>query len=681
MNHETNQILNVALIGSGGAGKTLLSEALLHVAKVTTTKGSVDAGTTVSDYSPREKTTKHSFNPTFLGFEYNNKCCTIVDTPGFHDFVGRTLSVLPGVETAALIVDATTGIDSSTRRLFDAAGKHGLCRVIVINKIDADNINLAGLVEQIQHSVGSECLPINLPAGGGSEVVDCFTDASDKSTDFGDVASAHEQIIDQIVEVDEDLMELYLEGEEELPEARVHDAFETALRDGHLIPIFFTSAHTDVGVEEFLNTATRLLPNPLEGNNPKFTVQSSKGTQELVVDQDSTKPLLGQAVKISIDPFRGRMAVVRIHQGILKAGSQVFIGNDRKPTKVPHVYRLLGDEQIEVTQAIAGDICALPRMETATYNCVLHDAKGEGNVHAPSIALPTPVFGRAIRFENDNEAQKISEALQTVAIEDPSFRVLHVAALNETVIRGMGELHLREVLQGIEVQHGIKVATDIPSIEYKETITATADGHNRHKKQTGGAGQFGEVYLKIEPMERGGGFEFVDKVVGGVIPGQFIPAVEKGVKQILDKGAISGHELQDVRVTVYDGKHHPVDSKEIAFVQAGKKAFLDAVAKARPIVMEPVVTVNMNVPSDCMGDVTGDFASMGGIVSGSTVLQDSTTDISGQVPLRELQIYHARLSSITGGKGSYTMEFSHYAAVQPQLQKELASGFVAIEED
>lgn len=681
MTHETNQILNVALIGSGGAGKTLLSEAILHAAKVTTSKGSVDGGTTVSDFLPREKSSQHSYNPTFLGFSVNKKHCTFVDTPGFHDFVGRTLSVLPAVETAVLVVDATAGIDTSTRRLFAAAGDQGLCRAIVINKIDADNIDLASLVDHIQHVIGSECLPINLPASGGNQVVDCFGAVAEVETDIDDVASAHEKIIDQIVEVDEDLMELYLEGEEELPEASVHAAFGTALRDGHLIPIFFASAHTDVGVQEFLDTATSLLPSPLAGNHPTFTVRSLKGETELVLNQDSTKPLIGQVLKISIDPFRGRMAVIRLHQGTLKAGTQVYVGDDRKPTKVPHVYRLVGEEQIEVDQVIAGDIFALPRMETATYNCVIHDTKGDESVRTPTVDVPTPVFGRAIRFENDNEAQKISEALQTVAIEDPSFRVVHVAALNETVIRGLGELHLREVLQGVEAQHGIKVATDIPSIEYKETITAAAEGHNRHKKQTGGAGQFGEVFLRIEPMERGGGFEFVDKVVGGVIPGQFIPAVEKGVKQILDKGAISGHELQDVRVTVYDGKHHPVDSKEIAFVQAGKKAFLDAVAKARPIVMEPVVRVNMNVPSECMGDVTGDFASMGGIVSGSTVLQDSTTDISGQVPLRELQTYHARLSSITGGKGSYTMEFSHYAAVQPQLQKELASGFTAIEED
>ena len=415
MNHETNQILNVALIGSGGAGKTLLSEAILHAAKVTTTKGSVDAGTTVSDYLPREKSTQHSFNPTFLSFTFNEKHCTFVDTPGFHDFVGRTLSVLPAAETAVLVVDATAGIDTSTRRLFAAAENQGLCRAIVINKIDADNIDLPSLVDEIQLVIGSECLPINLPAGGGSQVVDCFGAVAEVNSDFDDVASAHERIIDQIVEVDEELMELYLEGEEELPDARIHDAFGSALRDGHLIPIFFTSAQTDVGVPEFLSIATSLLPSPLAGNHPTFTVRSVKGERELVLEQVSTKALIGQAVKISIDPFRGRMAVIRVHQGILKAGSQVFVGDDRKPTKIPHIYRLVGYEQIEIKQAVAGDICALPRMETATYNCVLHDAKGDERVRAPTVDVPTPVFGRAICFENDNEAQKISEALHTVA--------------------------------------------------------------------------------------------------------------------------------------------------------------------------------------------------------------------------------------------------------------------------
>lgn len=681
MAHQTQDTLNVAFVGSGGVGKTTLVEAMLLKAGVINVQGSVEAGDTVSDFLPLEREAKHSVDPSVVSFAYEGKHLTVLDTPGFHDYLGRTLSVLPAVETAVLIVDASAGIDTYAQRLFARAGERGLCRMIVVNKIDAENSDVAGVVDQLQVSIGSECLPINLPADSGKSVVDCFFELSDAATDFDSIESAHEKILDQVVEVDEDLMELYLEQGDDLPKDQLHSAFETALREGHLIPICFVSAETGVGVHEFLDIGCKLLPNPTEANPAPLKKSTTNGDAELSVESSATSPLLAHVSKVSIDPFRGRMAVIRIHQGTLKSGSQIYVGSDRKPTKIAHIFRLMGGEQIEIDEAVAGDICALPRMETVMYNGILHESRDEQNVFMDQIPIPLPVLGKAVHVPNDNEAQKVAEILHNIALEDPSFRVDHVAALNETVIRGMGELHLREIVERIERQQGIRVETDFPSIEYKETITVAAEGHSRHKKQTGGAGQFGEVFLRIEPLERGGGFEFVDKIVGGVIPGQFIPAVEKGVKQVLDTGAISGHELQDVRVTVYDGKHHPVDSKEIAFVQAGRKAFLDAVAKARPIVMEPVVDVTINVPNDCMGDVTGDLASMGGMVNGSSVLADSTTDISGQVPLREMQTYHSRLSSISGGKGNYSMEFSHYAAVLPMLQKELASNFTVEEED
>ena len=681
MGQQTHNTRNFAFIGSGGVGKTSLAESLLHEAGVTNSKGSIDEGTTVSDHLPRERETKHSIEPSFLCFSNGENQLTVIDTPGFHDFSGRTVSVLPAAETAILVLDASAGIDTFATRLFGQAADHKMCRMIVVNKIDAENIDLEGLLDQIQVMIGSECLPLNLPTGGCSGVVDCFGEANGQEPDFSSIDIAHEQIIDQVVEVDEELTELYLEQGGDLPLDQMRVAFKTALREGHLVPICFVSAETGVGVQEFLKTVCELLPSPSEANRPIVTFGRPGNETEITVDPENDESLIAHTTKVSIDPFRGRMAVIRVHQGTLRSGSQVYVGNDRKPTKIAHIFRLLGAEQIEVDEVSAGDICALPRMETVDYNVVLHEARDAGSVTIEPIALPIPVVGKAVKVENDNEAQKVSEALHTVAMEDPSFQVVHVAALNETVIRGMGELHLREIIEGIEAQHGVKIQTDFPSIEYKETITVSAEGHSRHKKQTGGAGQFGEVYLRIEPMERGGGFEFVDKIVGGVIPGQFIPAVEKGVKQVLVSGAISGHELQDVRVTVYDGKHHPVDSKEIAFVQAGRKAFLDAVTKARPIVMEPIVKVTINVPNDCMGDVTGDLASMGGMVSASNVLTDSTTDISGQVPLREMQTYHSRLSSLSGGKGNYSMEFSHYSAVQAILQKELASNFTIEEED
>lgn len=681
MAYITEDILNLALVGPAGSGKTQLTEALAHAAGEIPNMGLVTAGTTISDYDEREKAAKHSLSPTVVSFEYESKHLNIVDTPGFADFLGRTLAVLPAVETAVVVVDAASGLDANAQKLLKIASDRRLCRMIVVNKIDSPDADLESLLESIQNSVGSECLPINLPGSGRNSVVDCFFGVNGDATDFDSVESAHEKIIDQVVEVDDDLMELYLEEPDNLPSDQLHNAFETALREGHLIPVCFTSATTGVGVKEFLTIGKKLLPNPTEGNPIPFSVSTEDGVEEFIPDQDASNQLLAHTFKVTIDPFRGRLAVMRLHQGSLNVGGQMYVDDDRKPRKIQHLLRLTGSKQTEIDKVIAGDIFAFPRADGVEYNSVVHDSRDSHSLSIRAIDIPTPVFGKAIRAETDTDAQKISDAMHNMAAEDPSLHVDHVASLNETVLRGFGELHLREVLERISEQYGVTIQTDFPAIAYRETITSKADGHNRHKKQTGGAGQFGEVYMRIEPLPRGEGFEFVDAIVGGVIPGQFIPAVEKGVRQVLQGGAISGHELQDVKVTVYDGKHHPVDSKEIAFVQAGKKAFIDAISKARPIVMEPVVNISVNVPSECMGDVTGDLASMGGIISGSNVRADTTSDIDGQVPLREMQTYHSRLSSVSGGRGTYTMEFSHYAPVQATLQKELVSEFNPVEDD
>ena len=317
--------------------------------------------------------------------------------------------------------------------------------------------------------------------------------------------------------------------------------------------------------------------------------------------------------------------------------------------------------------ALPGDICAIPRVDEVYFDAVLHDSHDEDNFHLKSIRLPRPMYGLAIKPANDAESQKASDALHTVEAEDPSLQVEHIASLNEIVLRGLGDLHLRTVIEQISDRYNLELITSLPSIAYRETITANAEGHHRHKKQTGGAGQFGEVYLRIEPLPSGEGFQFESKVVGGTIPSQYLPAVETGVRQVMDSGGTFGYPMQDIKVTVYDGKHHPVDSKEIAFVQAGKKAFLDAISNASPIVMEPVVDVNITVPSRCAGGVTGDLSSMRGMISGTEALSEDRIVVSGQAPLKELQGYHSRLKSLTGGDGSFTMDFSHYAEVSPDF--------------
>lgn len=671
--YTTEDIRNIAMTGHGGAGKTMLVEALLHKAGVINQIGSIERGTTVSDFDPQEKEHQHSLDSAVVSMDYQGIHINLIDTPGYPDFLGRSVAVLPAVDTCAVVINAQSGIELITGKLMEMAQDRGLDRIIIINKIDADQVNLEALVGEIRDTFGTECLPLNLPANGGKEIVDCFFQPADKNTDFSSVAEAHTNIVDQVVELDEALMELYLEQGEEISAEQLHDPFEKALQEGHLIPICFVSAHTGAGIGELLEVFARLMPNPTEGNPPEFIKGEGDKATTIVLSPDETTHALAHVFKISIDPFVGKLGVFRIHQGIISKDSQLFIGDGRKPFKVGHLLKLKGKEHIEIDRGIPGDICAVAKVDELQFDSVLHDSHDEDNIRLRSVDFPAPMHGLAIVAKSRGDEQKISDALNKLQAEDQSFKVEHNAVLNETVIRGVGELHLRIMLEKMKERYHVDVETHPPKIAYKETITANAEGHHRHKKQTGGAGQFGEVYLNAEPLQRGAGFEFVDAVVGGVIPKQYIPAVEKGVRQVLEEGAIAGYPLQDLRVTVYDGKYHPVDSKEVAFVAAGKKAFLDAVKKARPVVLEPIVEIAITAPNSSMGDVTSDLSSKRGRINNTTAIAGGFTITTGLVPLSELESYQSQLKSMTGGTGSYTISFSHYDHVPAKTQKELES--------
>jgi elongation factor G len=550
--------------------------------------------------------------------------------------------------------------------MMSAAKEQGLCRMIIVNKIDAEYIDLQALLDEIQSVFGPECLPLNLPSADGTDVVDCFFQPTGAETAFSSFETAHTQIVDQVVEVDEALMEVYLEQGQALNPEQLHDPFEKSLREGHLIPVCFVSAKTGAGIPELLEVFERLMPNPEEGNPPHFLKGEGEDAEEVVITPDPDAHTIAHVFMINIDPFKGRLGVCRIHQGKIKVGGQLFVGDARKPIKVNQLLKLNGESFSKIDEGVTGDICAIPRVDTVHYDAVLHDSHDEDHFHLKSIDLPRPMYGLAIKPPRDADAQKTSDVLHTIEAEDPSLSVEHNVALNEIVLRGLGDLHLRTLLELISDRYNLEVKTALPSIAYRETITGSAEGHCRHKKQTGGAGQFGEVFLRIEPLPRGAGFEFVNKVVGGAIPYQYIPAVESGVRQVMSEGASYGYAMQDIKVTVYDGKHHPVDSKEIAFVQAGKKAFIEAVANAKPILMEPLVDVAVTVPSRCAGGVTGDLSAMGGMVSGTEAIAGNRIIVSGQVPLKEMQDYHSRLKSLTGGDGSFTMDFSHYAEVSAE---------------
>jgi elongation factor G len=675
--YPIKRIRTLALVGQAGSGKTSLAEALLARAGAIPAAGNVDRGSTVCDYTPLEKSFKHSLKLAVASFEAQEHRIHLLDTPGYPDFLGHALPALAAVETAAIVISAQNGIEMMTGRFMQWAAKRGLDRMVIVNKIDAENADLPGLLDKIQQAFGKECLPLNLPAQKASKVSDCFFAPSGEA-DFSSVEEAHRRLVEQVVEVDEKLMGAYLEKGEVSPD-ELHEPLERAMREGHLIPVVFTSARTGAGIAELLDVIVKLLPNPAEGNPPVYLnmpasgVTSSDPSSELTALPDPGLHALAHVFKIEIDPYIGRLAVFRIHQGRITPGTQLYIGEGRKPVKAGHLYLLRGKTQIEVPEAVPGDICAIAKIDEIQFDHILHDSPGDAHIHARPLELPIAVFGLAVQPKKRGDEQKVSDVLHKLMAEDPCFRLEHNAQANETVMRGLGEMHLKVNLEKMATQYKVELDTRPPSIPYRETIAARAEGHSRHKKQTGGAGQFGEVFLKVEPLPRGKGFEFVDKVKGGVIPNQFIPAVEKGVRGVLQTGFIAGYPIQDLRVTVYDGKYHPVDSKEVAFVSAGRKAFLDALGKARPIVLEPIVNVDVVAPEQKMGDIAGELSGHRGHIKGSDAPRPGTVQILAQAPLSELENFPARLKSLTAGHGSYTLEFSHYDPAPPVLQQRLVA--------
>ena len=681
MSYTTENIRNIAITGHSSSGKTTLVESLLHDAGAINQKGSVKRGTTVCDFDPQEKTHQHSLDSAISSLDYHGSHVNLVDTPGYPDFLGRALAILPAVETCAVVINAQSGVEMVTRTMMEQAGDRGMDRLLIVNKIDAEDVDLEAILQQLREAYGSECLPLNLPAEGGAEVVDCFFQSDGKETDFLSIAEAHVNIVDQVVELDEELMEQYLEQGEDISPEQLHEPFEQALREGHFIPVCFVSAETGAGVKELLDIFAKLMPNPGEGNPPPVFRGEGDAAQQVDIQPDPDKNVIAHVFKVYIDPFVGRLGVFRIHQGAITKDSQLFIGEGRKPFKVGHLLKLQGSEHIEIDRGVPGDICAVAKVDELHFDAVLHDSHDEDDVHLQSIDIPAPMYGLAIQTKSRGDEQKISDALHKLEAEDQSFLVEHNAATNETVIRGLGELHLRIMLEKLKDRHNVDVTTRPPKIAYKETISANAEGHHRHKKQTGGAGQFGEVFLRVEPLKRGSGFEFVDAVVGGVIPKPLIPAVEKGIRQALDSGSLSGNPMQDIRVTVYDGKHHPVDSKEVAFVAAGKKAFLDAFSKSRPVVLEPIVNINVTAPNEAMGDINADISVKRGRISNTLALSGGMTTITASVPLSELDNYQSQLKSMTGGIGSYSLSFSHYDPVPAKTQKELIAAYKPTEDE
>ena len=678
MSYTTDDIRNIALLGQAGAGKTMLSEAILYKAGIIPTKGEIARKNTVSDQDLLEKQHQRSLTASVLSFDYQGRHVNLIDTPGYSDFAGQALKTIQAVETAIIVINASSGIETMTRRFFERAREENVSTAIVVNRMDMPDVNLEQVYQSIRDEFGSECLAVNLPTENGSAVIGCLYN-SEGSSDFLSVEDENEAITDQIVEVDDDLMESYLETGA-IDDDQIQPAFQQAMKEGHLIPVCFTSASQDIGIAELLAMVIDLLPSP-NAAPPRRLVWGDSENERIDLQASLSKELIASVFKVAFDPFVGKLAVFRIHQGQLKKDDFVYVDDHRKSVRFSNLYALRGKQNLDVTEGIPGDILGIAKVAEVMQDSIVHETIAHVAAKIDSPRAPRPMVGLAITPASRGDEQKVSESLHKIAAEDPCITIDRNPAANETILRGMGDLHLRIALERLKEVYHVEVETSIPTVPYKETVTRVGEGHCRHKKQTGGAGQFGEVFLRAEPLPRGEGFEFVDNIVGGVIPSQFIPAVEKGIKQVLESGAFAGFPIEDVRVVVYDGKHHSVDSKEVAFVTAGKKAFIDAIAKAGPIILEPIADVEVVVPSANMGDIAGELASRRGRISDTDTQASGFVQISGAVPVAEMSDFQSRLNAISGGEGAFTMDFGAYEPAPVEVQRRLSTEFHQPDDD
>ncbi len=658
---KTENIRNIALVGHGNAGKTSLAEACLHIAGVTKRMGSVTDGTTVLDYTDEEKEKQHSLETSVCAVEHDGHHINMIDTPGLPDFCGQSIPALAGADTAVVVVAADSGIEVNTRRMFQRARDFGLSVVIVVNKIDHANVNLEELVGQLKETFGDNCLPVNLPTPGCKSIERVIGGSGD--TEFSDLETAKTEAVEAICVVDDELMEKYLGGE--ASEDKVIECAVEAVSIGELIPIVFTTATGEVGVKEFMDAMVHWTPSPIDA---KKRVLVDEDDNESEVDPANDK-LVGQVFHVSNDVKSNiKYSFVRILSGRMASDHQIHTLAEKKGMRPGTIYRVMGAEHKDLAEGVAGDIVALAKVDLHIGDVVFDD--NGGKIALPPI--PTPMYAVAVEAKARGDEDKIAAAFKKFSEEDPCFQVERNPTTHETVVHGVGDAHVRMFFGRLAKYYKVEVETHPPKIPYRETILGKAENiEYTHKKQSGGAGQFGRVIINVIANERGGGYEFVDKIFGGAIDQSFRPSVDKGIQQQMTEGVLAGYPVVDVKVELIDGKTHPVDSKDIAFQIAGRGAFKDGFLKAKPVLLEPVVNLEVTAPVDNLGDLQGDIASRRGQPVGQEMLPGQMAVLKARVPLAEVSDYHSRLSSITGGQGSYMMEFSHYDQVPSNVQQKI----------
>jgi elongation factor G len=671
-----DKIRNIVLLGHGGSGKTSLAEAILHKTGKTNRLGSVDDKTSVCDYYDEEKVHLHSILTSVINTNYSDVLINVIDTPGYPDFIGPAIKSIPAAETAIIIISASAGIETNTRKMFELANKTDMPKIIVINKLDAENVEFPELIKNIQETFGSQCRCANLPSMDKNSVIDCIENEAGDSPVMS-VEQAHTELIESVIEADDELMESYL-ASEPISKEKISSVFVEAMKKGTVVPVVFTNSRKEIGIQELLDIVVKYSPSPVQAK----PVTLKDGEKETELKADASGPLAGVVFRIGFDPRSNmKYSSIRIFSGTLKSDTNMIRNDEKKGVRPGHILKSQGAENAEIPEGLAGDIITLAKIEDLKIGDLIHDGRVSGKFNMPPV--PEPMYSLALEPASRGDEQKIGTSLERLCEEDPCFKTSRDTQTHELVASGLGDLHLRVVLEKMMNRFKLTVNTKEPKIPYRETITLKAEGHYRHKKQTGGAGQFGEVYLRVEPSERNSNppLNYKWDIFGGSIPGQFEPAILKGINDVMQSGFVAGFPLQDVTVSITDGKYHPVDSKEVAFRAAGKGAFLDALQKAKPVLLEPIVEMEVTAPADNVGDITGDLASKRGRISGQDVLPGNMLVIKALVPLSEVAQYNSQLKSVTGGRGSYSMTFNHYELVPPNVQQQIVAQYARKKEE
>ena len=682
-NFETGQIRNIAVLGHGSSGKTTLVEAFMFKTGVIGRMGRVDVGSTLSDHDPDEVHRQISISTSLLPVQYKNCKINALDVPGYADFISEAVSALAVVDAGLLVVDGVNGVEVQTERFWRMLNERALARVFFVNKLDKENSNFEAIVETIQKRFGKKCLPVQIPIGSESSfkgIVDLIhmkaiiekddnsaPTVSDIPADMQAKAeSLRDAIVEAAAEADDDLMMKYLD-EGTLSEEEIINGLKTVIKNGNAFPILCGSAFKNYGTTSLLDMIVDSLPSP-DQISAKIGL---KGDEEVELNNSNSGPLVAYAFKATADQFAGRITFLRLFSGQLRSGSDIINVTKESKERIGNLFVLIGKTQDVIENASAGDIVQVAKLHDTLATHTISTAGNRIQIAPP--VYPEPMLNFAISPKTKGEEDKLAQGMHRFMEEDPTLKFEIDAETHDAVISGMGELQVEISRDRLKRKFNVDTILGNPRVAYRETINGSAEGHGRHKKQSGGAGQFGDVKLKIEPNVRGGGIEFIDAVVGGVVPRQFIPSTEKGVRDALKRGPIAGYPVVDVKVTLFDGQYHPVDSKDIAFQTAGRLGVQEGIVKCRPVILEPIVHAEISVPDDYIGDIIGGLSSKRGRVQGSDSLGGGMSVVKGQVPQAEMFQYSNELRALTQGRGSFTMSISHYEEVPPHVADQIAA--------